>query len=128
VLRGQAKFVIGSGLIILAVFYLAYSGYEQNRADSYTVAALYAMKDSAYGRRLEVEGDVVAGSIRREGGVVDFVIGQGPQILRIRYVGKDAPDTLIDGATAFVTGTVGKDGIFVADSLLVMSKSKDEHG
>jgi len=54
VLRGQAKFVIGSGLIILAVFYLAYSGYEQNRADSYTVAAVYAMKDRAYGRRLEV--------------------------------------------------------------------------
>lgn len=124
---GQAKFVIGSGLIILAVFYLAYSGYEENRADSHTIAALYAMKDSAYGVRLEVEGNVVASSIKRQGGVVDFAIGQGPQTLRIRYVGKDAPDTLIDGAMAFATGKLGKDGVFVADSLMVMSRSKDEH-
>jgi cytochrome c-type biogenesis protein CcmE len=127
VLRGQAKFVIGSSVIIFAVFYLAYSGYEQNRAGSYSVAAVYAMKDSAYGMRLEVEGYVVAGSIRREGGVVDFAIGQGRQTLRVRYVGKDAPDTLIDGATAFATGTLRKDGVFVADSLLVVSTSKDEH-
>ena len=126
-LRGQAKFVTGSGLIILAVFYLAYSGYEQNRAGSYTVAAMYAMKDSAYGMRLEVEGNVVSGSIKRQGGVVNFAIGQGPQTLNIRYVGKDAPDTLIDGAIAFATGSLGNDGTFVADSLLVMPKSKAEH-
>jgi cytochrome c-type biogenesis protein CcmE len=125
--RKQRKFVIGSGLIILAVFYLSYSGYKESRSYSRTVPELYAMKDSAYGVRLQVSGNVVPGSIKREGSDVNFVIGQGPQTLPIRYVGKDPPDTLIDGATVLATGKMNRDGVFVADAILTKSASKTEH-
>jgi cytochrome c-type biogenesis protein CcmE len=117
----QSKFVIGTAVIIAAIGYLAYSGYEESKTHSHTLPELYAMKDTAYGVRLQVTGSVVAGPIRHEGGAVAFVIGQSPQTLRIRYVGNDAPDTLIDRATAIVTGTLSRDGLFVADTILVKS-------
>jgi cytochrome c-type biogenesis protein CcmE len=123
----QRKFLIGYLLTIIAVGYLAYSGYEENKTYSHTVTELYAMKETAYGMRIQVTGSVVAGSIRHEGSAVNFVIGQGLETLRIRYVGKDAPDTLIDHATAIVTGTLGRDGLFVADIILVKSTSREEH-
>ena len=123
----QRKFAVGSSLIVLAIAYLAFSGFEENRTYSYSVPELYAMKDTAYGRRLQVTGDIVAGSIRRGTVAVNFIVGQSPQILQIRYIGKDAPDTLVAGAIAIATGTLGRDGVFVADSLLVLSASTGEH-
>jgi cytochrome c-type biogenesis protein CcmE len=91
------------------------------------VLELYAMKDSAYGVKLQVSGDVVPGSIHREGSVVNFVIGENPQTLRVKYVGKDPPDTLIDRTTVLATGKLGRDGVFVADVILTKSSSKAEH-
>src|SRR5262249_11581674 len=106
--RKKLKFVVGSTVIILTLAYLAYSGYQDSKSYFQTVPELYAMKDAAYGVRTQVSGDVVAGTIARssDGKVVDFVIGQQPQTLKIRYVGKDPlPDTLIDRATAGGSGT-----------------------
>jgi len=122
----QRKFAVGSGFIVIAIAYLVYSGFQENRTYSYTVPELYAMSDTAYGLRLQVTGNIVAGSIRR-GTAVNFIIGQSPQTLRVRYIGKDAPDTLVAGATAIATGTLGRDGIFVADYLLILSASTEEH-
>jgi cytochrome c-type biogenesis protein CcmE len=60
--------------------------------------------------------------------VVNFIIGQEPQTLPIRYIGKDPPpDTLLDGATAYATGTLGRDGVFLADTILTLSAAKGEH-
>jgi len=77
--------------------------------------------------RLQVSGDVVPGSIQRDGKIVNFVIGAEPQTLQIKYVGKDPlPDTLIDRATAMATGRMGHDGVFVADTMLAKCASKYE--
>ena len=125
--RKQLKFAIGSVLIILTLSYLAYSGYQESKTYFHTVPELYAMKDAAYDMRLQVSGDVMPGTIKRTGKVVDFVIGQEPQTLKIRYVGKDPlPDTLIDRATAMATGKMGRDGVFVADTMLAKCASKYE--
>jgi cytochrome c-type biogenesis protein CcmE len=125
--RKQLKFAIGSLVIILTLSYLAYSGYQESRTYYQTVPELYAMKDKAYDLRLQVSGDVVPGSIKRDGKIVSFVIGQEPQTLRVKYVGKDPlPDTLIDRATAMATGKMGRDGVFVADTMLAKCASKYE--
>jgi cytochrome c-type biogenesis protein CcmE len=127
--RKQLKFVVGSAVIILTLAYLAYSGYQDSKSYFQTVPELYAMKDSAYGVRTQVSGDVVAGSIARsnDGKVVDFVIGQEPQTLKIRYVGKDPlPDTLIDRATAVASGSLGRDGVFTANQITAKCASKYE--
>jgi cytochrome c-type biogenesis protein CcmE len=127
--RKQLKFVVGSMVIILTLAYLAYSGYQDSKSYFQTVPELYAMKDAAYGVRTQVSGAVVAGSIARstDGKVVDFVIGQQPQTLKIRYVGKDPlPDTLIDRATAVASGSLGRDGVFTANQITAKCASKYE--
>lgn len=127
--RKQLKFVVGSMVIILTLAYLAYSGYQDSKSYFQTVPELYAMKDAAYGVRTQVSGDVVAGTIARssDGKVVDFVIGQEPQTLKIRYVGKDPlPDTLIDRATAVASGSLGRDGVFTANQITAKCASKYE--
>jgi len=125
--RKQLKFAIGSAVIILALSYLAYSGYQESKTYYHTVPELYAMKEKAYDLRLQVSGDVLPGSIRRNGKIVDFVIGNEAQTLKVRYVGKDPlPDTLIDRATAMATGKMGRDGVFVADTMMAKCASKYE--
>ena len=125
--RKQLKFAVGSVVIVLTLSYLAYSGYQESKTYYHTVSELYAMKDKVYDMRLQVSGDVVPGSIKRDGKIVNFVIGAEPQTLQVKYVGKDPlPDTLIDRATAMATGRMGRDGVFVADTMLAKCASKYE--
>jgi len=125
--RKQLKFAVGSIVIILTLSYLAYSGYQESKTYYRTVPELLTMKDAVYDQRLQVSGDVIPGSIQREGKIVTFVIGEAPQTLQIKYVGKDPlPDTLIDRATAMATGKLGRDGVFVADTMLAKCASKYE--
>jgi cytochrome c-type biogenesis protein CcmE len=125
--RKQLKFAVGSVIIILALSYLAYSGYQETKTYYHTVPELYAMKEQAYGVAIQVSGDVMPGSIKRDGKVVDFIIGQEPQTLKVRYVGTDPlPDTLIDRATAMATGKMGRDGVFVANKMMAKCASKYE--
>jgi cytochrome c-type biogenesis protein CcmE len=125
--RKQLKFAVGSVVIVLTLSYLAYSGYQESKTYYQTVPELYAMKDNVYDKRLQVSGDVIPGSIKRDGKIVTFVIGAEPQTLQVKYVGKDPlPDTLIDRATAMATGRMGRDGVFVADSMLAKCASKYE--
>jgi cytochrome c-type biogenesis protein CcmE len=127
--RKQLKFVVGSAVIILTLAYLAYSGYQDSKSYFQTVPELYAMKDKAVGVRTQVSGDVVPGTLQRstDGKVVDFVIGQEPQTLKIRYVGRNPlPDTLIDRATAIASGSLGRDGVFTATDITAKCASKYE--
>src|SRR5215470_2114961 len=125
--RKQLKIAVGSVVIVLTLSYLAYSGYQESKTYYHTVPEIYAMKDGAYDLRLQVSGDVVPGSIKRDGKAVSFVIGAEPQTLQVKYVGKDPlPDTLIDRATAMATGKLGRDGVFVADTMLAKCASKYE--
>jgi cytochrome c-type biogenesis protein CcmE len=126
--RKQLKFVVGSAVIILTLAYLAYSGYQDSKSYFQTVPEVFAMKEAAYGVTMQVSGDVVAGTKERnKDGQVEFVIGQEPQTLRVRYVGKaPLPDTLIDRATAVAGGKLGRDGVFVADSITAKCASKYE--
>src|SRR5215471_16034314 len=87
--RKQLKFAVGSVVIVLTLSYLAYSGYQESKTYYQTVPELYAMKDNAYDKRLQVSGDVIPGSIKRDGKIVTFVIGAEPQTLQVKYVGKD---------------------------------------
>src|SRR4249919_552256 len=108
--RKQLKFVLGSVAIVLTLSYLGFSGFQASMSYYQTVPELYASGDAAYGRRLRIEGDVVAGSIVREGTAVNFVIGPEKQNLKVKYVGTDPlPDTFRDYAQAVVEGTYDRD-------------------
>ncbi len=75
--RKQLKFLVGSLVIVLTLAYLGFSGYQESKAYYQTVSELYASKEKAYERRLKVAGDVVPGSIQREGNVCRPGSGRG---------------------------------------------------
>src|SRR5688572_5559589 len=95
--RKQLKFVLGSMVILVTLLYLGFSGFNESFAYYQTVSELHATKDQAYERRLRVSGDVVPGSIVREGKVVRFTIHDPENkndLLNVKFVGTDPlPDT-----------------------------------
>jgi len=116
--RKQLKFVVGSVVIILTLTFLGYSGFQESKAYYLTVTELYEQKDTRYEKRLKVAGDVVPGSILREGRAIKFVISQENNTLPVVYVGTDAPpDTFVDRAQAVVEGSYGRDGVFTANKM-----------
>lgn len=137
----QLKFLVLSVLIIAALAYFGYQGFNESMSYFQTVPELYASGDQAYERKsLKVQGEVVKGSIRREGGATVFAIGPkdfkvpesfspGPatKTLQVRYVGTDAiPDTFRDYASAIVTGKLRKDGTFEGTFIQAQCASKYE--
>jgi cytochrome c-type biogenesis protein CcmE len=136
----QLKFLVGSVAIIVALGYFGYQGINESMAYFQTVPELYASGETAYERRIKVQGEVMKGSIRREGAATVFTIGPtdfkapdgfvpGPdtQTLQVRYVGADAiPDTFRDYASAIVTGKLKKDGTFEGTSIQAQCASKYE--
>lgn len=128
--RKQLKFVVGSLVIVLTLSFLAYSGFQESKAYYQTVSELYATKDTAYDKRLKVAGDVVPGSIVREGKAVKFVIQEEKdpsQTLRVTYIGTDPiPDTFRDYAQAVVEGSYSRDGVFTANKMQAKCASKYE--
>ena len=125
--RKQLKFVVGSAVIVLTLAFLGYSGFQESKSYYMTVSELYAKKNENYERRLKVAGDVVPGSIVRDGKAIKFTISQENNTLPVLYVGTDAPpDTFVDRAQAVVEGKYGHDGVFTANHMQAKCASKYE--
>jgi len=125
--RKQLKFVVGSAVIILTLAFLGYSGFQESKSYYMTVTELYEKKNENYERRLKVAGDVVPGSIVRDGKAIKFTISQENNSLPVVYVGTDAPpDTFVDRAQAVVEGKYGQDGVFTANHMQAKCASKYE--
>ena len=137
----QLKFLLGSVAIVVVLAYFGYQGINESMSYFQTVPELYASGQKAYDRNsIKVQGEVVKGSIRREGAATVFAIGPkdfkvpetfapGPetQTLKIRYVGSDAiPDTFRDYANAIVTGRLRQDGTFEGTFIQAQCASKYE--
>jgi cytochrome c-type biogenesis protein CcmE len=137
----QLKFLLGSIAIVLVLAYFGYQGINESMSYFQTVPELYASGEKAYDRSsIKVQGEVIKGSIRREGNSTVFMIGPtdfkvpenfapGPQTqtLAVRYVGSDAlPDTFRDYASAIVTGKMKRDGTFEGTFIQAQCASKYE--
>ena len=137
----QLKFLFASLAIVGALVYFGYQGINESMSYFQTVPELYASGEKAFERKsIKVQGEVMKGSIRREGPATVFVIGPedfkpaegfvpGPETktLLIRYVGTDAiPDTFRDYASAIVTGRYLRDGTFEGTFIQAQCASKYE--
>src|SRR5262249_10118247 len=93
-----------------------------------TIAELHkdaAQGDQVYAKRLRVAGNVVPGSIKRQGSRVEFSLKENDQVLPVVYHGSEAPpDTFKDDAQALAEGMLGRDGIFQAKHLQAKCASK----
>lgn len=124
-MKARGKFVIGSGIIISTLLFLAYVGFTQSKTYYHTISELSTLQGSALHQRMRVSGNVRAGSISHVDGHVDFVLEENGHTLPVSYVGTDPlPDTFKDGAQALVEGRLMPQGDFVAQEVQAKCASK----
>ncbi len=124
----QLRFAVGIGVILVAIAYFAFAGYQEGKAYYSTIDELNAMGTNAQGRRIRVAGIVQPGSIERTGKDVAFTLKQDEaNTLPVYYSGSEpVPDTFKDGAEAVVEGERRPDGTFAADHIQAKCASKYE--
>ena len=149
---GRVKFLIGGLLIVSAITYLIISSTRANAQYFFTIDELQARGQSMVGQNVRISGAVVGDSIQYDPQslTLSFIIANVPadnkQIeaegglaavlhaavtdpsrsrMQAVYVGPK-PDLLRDEAQAIMTGSLGVDGIFYADELLLKCPTKYE--
>ncbi len=121
------KFIAGSAIILGVLVWLGVSGVQESKTYYVTIPEMRAQGDHAYKLRLRVAGDVLPGSIRRDGRTVRFQLHQAEERLEVIYVGTEPlPDTLVDNAQAIVTGQFTREQYFRAEKVQAKCASKYE--
>lgn len=130
----QVKFLITGVLLVvtLVVWFAFVAGGATGSAIAYDIS-LTEFRAHANGadEDVRVRGKVEEGSIVLPPGSaeVTFTLVDGTETLRVRYNTRDhgpIPDTFVDGANAIVTGVLGDDGVFRANTLQAKCPSKYE--
>ena len=124
----KIKFVVGSVLIVLAVAYLITTSISTTSKFFLTVDELTMAGTQYHGAGLKVKGKVVNGSISRDPKNhldVSFRIEENKATLPVSYKGV-TPDMFEDGREVVVEGTLGRDGVFHANTLMTSCPSKYE--
>lgn len=123
----KVKFILGGVVILAALAWLGFVGFQESKAYYITVDEYSASKASMEGKTLKLAGDVVTGSIDRSKPQMEFVISSRDNNIRVRYVGKEViPDTFKDGSKALVEGKTAPDGTFQARHIEAKCASKYE--
>ena len=126
--RQYLRFGVAISVMLVGVVYLAFTGVQESKAYYVTIQELRTQTskgDDIYKKRLRVAGNVVPGSIKRQGTRVEFVLKEVDQTLPVIYQGTEAPpDTFKDDSQALAEGTLGRDGVFQAKHLQAKCASK----
>jgi len=123
----RMKFIFGGVVIIAALTWLGFVGFEESKAYYITVDEYSSMQDSLQGKTVKVAGDVVSGSIDRSKPQMEFIISSGNSSVKVRYIGNDIiPDTFTEGSKALVEGSIAPDGVFQARHIEAKCASKYE--
>ena len=126
-MAARSKFIVGGVVIVAALAWLGFVGFQESKAYYITVDELQNMKGSFEGKTLKIAGDVVSGSIDRSKPQMEFVIAGLKNQVRIRYTGSDIiPDTFKDGSKALVEGSAAANGDFNASHIEAKCASKYE--
>ena len=125
--RKNGKVIFGIVIVVSALVYFGFAGFEEGKAYYKTIEELHAMGNSAYDKRLRVGGTVAAGSIQKAGTGLTFQLEQNDMTLAVVYTGSSpVPDTFKDGAEALCDGTYKADGTFEAEAIQAKCASKYE--
>ncbi len=122
--RKFLRFGIAIAVVVLSLGYLAYTGVQQSKSYYVTIKELRS-DNSVYAKRLRVAGNVVPGSIKRQGSRVEFSLIEEGNTLPVVYTGTEAPpDTFVDNSQAMAEGRFERDGVFHANNLQAKCASK----
>jgi cytochrome c-type biogenesis protein CcmE len=117
----------GAAIVVIvgALSYLAFTGIQESKSYYVTVKELQGMGNQSHAKRLRVAGQVVPGSIHRQGTGADFQLDEQGLKLAVAYRGSEPPpDTFKDNAQALVEGSYGSDGVFRAQQIQAKCASK----
>jgi cytochrome c-type biogenesis protein CcmE len=122
-----SKLLIVAAVIVVAIGYLIFTAVQTSAVYYLTVGELLAAGQALEGQSVRVAGNVVPGSIQREGTslVVHFAAEDASGRLPITYRGV-VPDIFGDGVEVVVEGKYLADGTFSAATLLAKCPSKFE--
>jgi cytochrome c-type biogenesis protein CcmE len=124
-MRRYVRFGAVIVVIVLSLGYLAYTGVQESKSYYVTIKELNGLGDKAYSRRLRVAGNVVPGTIKRQGTHLEFQLVELDRTLPVVYNGSEAPpDTFKDNAQALADGKFGRDGVFHATNIQAKCASK----
>lgn len=126
----RRKFFVAGIIICLALGFLGYVGYTLmgSSLDYYsTVSELVEKGESVYNQVVQVNGNVVPGSIQSdtENQILNFTITDGKKNLPVNYQG-DVTDSFWDQPEVVLKGKLYSTGIFHATSISTKCPSKYE--
>ena len=123
----RMKFIVGGVVILAALTWLGFAGFQESKAYYITVDEFSTLQRDLDGKTLKIAGDVMAGSINRSKTPLEFVIAHNGKRLKVHYVGREViPDTFKDGSKAVVEGKMTGDGTFEARHIEAKCASKYE--
>ncbi len=124
-MNNTLKFGLITVAILGVILWLAVGGIDESKAYYKTIDEVRAMDHTELDKRLRVAGDVVPGSIVRDGALVRFALMQEDRRLNVIYEGSDPlPDTFRDNAQALADGRMQQDGTFHAKRIQAKCASK----
>ncbi|MBI2467984.1 MAG: cytochrome c maturation protein CcmE [Candidatus Rokubacteria bacterium] len=120
------KFLIGGGVIALALAGLVVTGLRESVVYFVTPSELRAATGATAGKAYRLGGMVVQGSLRKDLATLDhrFVLSDGKAEVAVHFRGTP-PDLFAEGRGAVVEGTVAPDGTFRATT--IMAKHSEEY-
>jgi len=121
----KKRFLFGGIIVLIAVGYLSFVGFQSSATYYYTVSELMAQGSSIYEKNVRVNGLVSPGSIEKETGTLTltFTLTEGENSLPVIYHGV-VPDVFKAGKEVVVEGYLNADGILQADEILTKCPSK----
>ena len=119
------KFIIGGLILVVAVGYLGFMGYQSSAAYYYSPTQLLDKGSSVYNKVVRVNGNVAPGSIQQKPGDLNlnFTVSDGGGTIPVVYRGV-VPDTFQAGNPVVVEGSLDASGVFQATTLMVKCPSK----
>jgi cytochrome c-type biogenesis protein CcmE len=120
----KTKFLIGGGVIVLALAYMIYAGVSQSVVYFVTPSELSAAPVA--GKAYRVGGMVQPGTVKWEAKTLDltFTLSDGRATVPVRHKGTP-PDLFGEGRGAVVEGSWSPDGYFKANH--IMAKHSEEY-
>jgi cytochrome c-type biogenesis protein CcmE len=119
------QLVVSGAIVLLAIGYLVLISLSTATVYYLTVSEFQAQGMAQAGRPVRVSGDVVPGSIVRQGAALRFAVADASGSLPVVYQGV-VPDIFGENIQVVVEGRPGADGTFQATTLLAKCPSKFE--
>lgn len=110
--------VIVLGVVVATAVALLVTAGLQDTIRYYRTPSEVAQSSASVGQSVRLGGRVVPGTVRHDGPVTEFTLGDGDSTLVVLAPGA-LPDTFREGQDAVVEGILQPDGTFRADTVAV---------